>query len=111
MSDPKTNIERINEVRRRAVTTPRRPPVGWHRCPDCQERLRVVTFHGHFPPFSTVMDGLASALYACPKDRLLWIHEVGGIVAVDHWLGPLPAEAGELEGITPLIPENGEGTP
>lgn len=46
-----------------------------------------------------VIDGLSSTLYACLEDRLLWIHDVGGIVNVNSWLGPVPVEANELEGL------------
>ncbi len=80
-------------------------------CPICKGRLKVVTSHGHFPPNGTVMDGLASTLYACLKDRLLWIHEVGGIAGIDSWLGPVPAEANGLEGIAPPIQESKEESP
>ncbi len=52
-------------------------------------------------PIGAVLDGLSSTLYACVKDRLYWVHEVGGIANVNVWLGPVPAEADELDGWSP----------
>jgi hypothetical protein len=72
-----------------------------------QVRIR----HPDLLPTTIILDGLESTLYACPMDRLLWIHEVGGIAAVDHWLGPVPAEAGEIEELAPLIQKSEEGPP
>ena len=97
IAEPMREIEWINAVRRRAVLVPRRPPVGV-RCPICHSVLQVLTSHGRLSFPTIVLDGLSSTLYACLKDRLLWIHEVGGIANVDSWLGPVPAEANDLVG-------------
>lgn len=104
----KKAIERINSVRRRAITVARRPPAAGTglpgllglelvRCPICNGRLKVITSYKAVSRSTTVIDGLSSTLYGCLKDRLLWIHEVGGIAKVDSWLGPVPAQENELE--------------
>ncbi len=108
----KKAIEQINSVRTRAVTVPRCPPAAGRRS-ICNASLQVVTSYSAVNPPVIVMDGLASTLYVCLKDRLLWIHEVGGIAGIDSWLGPVPAEAHELEGITspPLEGQGKSGSP
>ncbi len=96
-------IERINAVRRRVVPAPRLTPHGL-RCRVCGQSLRVLTSH---PPPSAKRDAidiLWLTLYACPKDRLLWLHERGGILGSDTWLGPVTAAADELEGLTDSLP-------
>ena len=112
MTEPnsKMAIERINSVRRRAATVARRPPAAG-RCCICNVLLQVVTSYSAVTPPAIVIDGLSSTLYGCLKDRLLWIHEVGGIVNIDTWLGPVPAEAIELEGITSPTQEREQSSP
>jgi hypothetical protein len=103
-------IDQINSVRQRALAAPRgRPTAG--RCPTCNGLLHTVTSYRAVSPPAIVLDGLSSTLYACLRDRLFWIHEAGGIANVGSWLGPVPAEANELEGIVRPIRGSKTGSP
>jgi hypothetical protein len=71
----------------------------------------VVTSYTALKAATIAIDGLSSTLYACLKDHLFWIHEVGGIANVNRWLGPVPAEANESQGIIRTIQESQKGSP